>query len=114
MCIVRVSVNSRRYPPGFPAGYQGPKEASDAEIGRLILRIKTSQSAVRVLTKVSRDFDVIQPISGPLPDCFLVDFTKLSYAAITSLSHSKIYISEGDVIELGRVVKSQSTRFFYF
>jgi hypothetical protein len=59
------------YPPGFPAGYQGTKEASDAKIGRLILHIKTSQSAVRVLTKISRDFDVIQSASGPLPDCFL-------------------------------------------
>jgi hypothetical protein len=36
-----------------------------------------------VSTKVSRDFDVIQPVSGPLPDCFLSTLQNFLYSAIT-------------------------------
>jgi hypothetical protein len=59
------------HPPDFPSGYQGPKETPGAKFSRLILRIKTSQLAVRHSTKISRDFDVIRTVSGPLRERFL-------------------------------------------
>jgi hypothetical protein len=53
--------------------YQGPKEAPCARIGRLSLALKPANRAV-VSRKVSRDFDVIRPVSDPLPDRFLSIF----------------------------------------
>jgi hypothetical protein len=57
--------------PDFPSDIKDPKEAPGANFWPLDSRIKTSQSALRASTKVSRDFDVIQLVPGPLPDCFL-------------------------------------------
>jgi hypothetical protein len=53
--------------------YQGPKEAPGAKIGCLTLALKPANRRL-VSTKVSRDFDVIQPVPGLLPDCFLSIF----------------------------------------
>ena len=78
---------SSEFEPGsirqFPVGYQGPKEAPGAKIGCLILALKTAYRRL-VLTKVSRDFDAIQPVSGPLPDCFLSTLQNLIYSALSA------------------------------
>jgi hypothetical protein len=86
------------------------KEAPGAKIGRLILAFKPANRRL-VSTIVSRDFDVIQPVSGPLPDCFLSTLQNFLHLAVTRLSHSKTCSSGGNVTKLRRAVKAQSTRF---
>jgi hypothetical protein len=77
----------------------------------LDFRIETGQSPVVLNKKVSRDFDVIQPVSGPLPDCFLSNLQNFFTRSLPRLSHSKTYPSEGKVTELRRALKAQSARF---
>ena len=101
---------SRRVSARFPVGYQGPKEAPGAKIGCLIFALKPANRRL-VSTKVSRDFDVIQPVSGLLPDCFLSTLQNFLYSTIICLSHSKTDSSEGRVTEPRRAMKAQSIIF---
>ena len=67
-----------------------------AKIGGLILESVPANRRL-VSTKVSRDFDVIRPVSGSVPDCFL--FTaRRSVCSVTSyLTHVKTSSSEGKI-----------------
>jgi hypothetical protein len=66
----RCSEASREYPPDFLSDIKDLKTRDGAKIGCLILALKPANRRL-VSTKVSRDFDVIRPVSGPVPDCFL-------------------------------------------
>ena len=103
-------IRAREYPPDFPSDIKDRKKRQALKLAACFSDYNR-QIAGWPLVKVSRDFDVIQPVSGPLPDCFLSTLQNFLYSAVTCLSHSKTCSSEGTVIELRRVVKAQSARF---
>jgi hypothetical protein len=62
-------------------------------------RIETGHSRF-VSTKFPRYFDVIRPVSGPFPDCFLSILQSFAYSASIHLTRSKTDSFEGKVTEL--------------
>ena len=74
--------SSGRISAKFPVGYQEPEEAQSAKNGGLNSRIEIGQSPVG-LNKISRDFDVIWPVSGSVPDCFLSGVQNSIWSGIT-------------------------------
>ena len=69
------------YPPDFPSDIKDRKKRQGLKIVCLILASKPANRRL-LCTKVSRDFDVIQPVSGPVPDCFLSTLQDFLYSAL--------------------------------
>jgi len=67
--------------------------------GSLIFEL---QLAIRrfLSTKFPRYFDVIRPVSGPFPDCFLPILQSFVYWASIHLTRSKTNSFEGKITEL--------------
>jgi hypothetical protein len=73
-------IRAGEYPPDFPSDVKDRKKRRALKLV-LDSRIEIGQSPGG-LKKVSRDFDVIQPVSGPLPDGFLSTLQNFLYSAL--------------------------------
>jgi hypothetical protein len=71
-------IRAGEYPPDFPSDIKDPKEAPGAKSGCLTLALKPANRRF-VSTKVSRDFDVIQHVSGVSCRLHKICFTQPSH-----------------------------------
>jgi hypothetical protein len=63
-------IRAGEYPLDFPSDIKGRKKRQAPKLARFDSRIDSGQSPVG-FNKISRDFDVIRPVSGSIPDRFL-------------------------------------------